>query len=368
MVETQIARAHTLKIHFHGCENSDARPQLEIFGCLAKHASRWEELRLTLTPFLSPVLEGLRDHVPSLQRLSIEWDDEESEAAEDSIDCFESAPSLADVSVTTEYRFISVSIPKGQLTRYELDAPWEIHWGVLKLNPNLVEARVNICFDEEDWPDPGEKIELLFLRRLYASHSRVLTFLHFTLLEEISLNLYDNDFDTPQNAVGPADLADLESSLMDSSCSLRKLCFQGCSDAHLIAALLQKLCSVVDFAIITDSPAASEQAEILMSIFNEEAAQSGVLVPHLRRLAFGCIKEGSLNYGRFLELVKLRWEAKSYPLQSAALYVFSDPAPDVVVVVDGLNALREAGFDLVYLEGVDASVAMDNWLCFSQWN
>lgn len=372
MIETQISRAHKLKVHFHGCETSDPLPQIENFKCVVKHASHWEELSLTLTSFLSPLLEGLQGHVPLLERLAIELDDEESEVAVSSIDCFKLAPSLADVSLTYESRFIPFSFPTGQLTRYELDATWEIHRGVLNSSPNLVEARINICFDDMDWLDPDDRIELLHLRRLYVSHSRVLTFLKLSLLEELSLSLYDIALDPPQNTVIPDDddggLADLESSLMSSSFFIRRLCFTGCSNPHRIAVLLQKYSSIVEFAIITHTLTASAQAAILMDILNAETAGSRIVAPQLCRVVFGCIDQGSLDYSRFLKLVKYRWETKSCALNNAALLTETGPSPEAAVL-DSLGALRTAGLDFVWLNDNDweASIAIDYLLCYSQW-
>ncbi|KAJ7147736.1 hypothetical protein C8R43DRAFT_1010541 [Mycena crocata] len=40
MVQTHIARAQKLKIHFYGCQKSDPRPQMETFHFLAEHAFR----------------------------------------------------------------------------------------------------------------------------------------------------------------------------------------------------------------------------------------------------------------------------------------------------------------------------------------
>ncbi|KAJ6580727.1 hypothetical protein B0H19DRAFT_1328836, partial [Mycena capillaripes] len=67
MVQTHIARADRLKIHFYGCQSSDSQPQIEIFECLARHASQWEELSLRLTSDLWPLLALLRGRFPLLQ-------------------------------------------------------------------------------------------------------------------------------------------------------------------------------------------------------------------------------------------------------------------------------------------------------------
>ncbi|KAJ7609363.1 hypothetical protein DFH06DRAFT_1308932 [Mycena polygramma] len=340
MVETQIARAgHNLKVHFHGCEATDSFPQLEVFRCLAKHALRWEELSLTVTSAHFPLLASLRGRVPLLRRLWFQWDTRESQESADSVDCFESAPSLVD-----------------QLTRYELDAPRDIHQGILKLAKNLVEACVTVSFDGNLWPGPGGVIELLSLRRLNVSDPFALTFLKFPLLEEIAMYLDHG------NA-----LIHLESSIARSSCPIRKLCIQGCSNAPKIAGFLQKFNSIVEFAVITASFAASTEAKILMEILHNEETGGKIVAPHLRRLSFGCSDNGFLDYATYLALVNYRWKANSCTLRSAGLCIDSRPSPDVQVL-SGISALREDGLDFVVLRGVKASIAMDDWLFYSQWN
>ncbi|KAJ6580707.1 hypothetical protein B0H19DRAFT_1112157 [Mycena capillaripes] len=96
MVETQIARARRLKVHFYGYQTSDFRPQVEIFQCLIKHSSRWEEFSLTLTSHLFPLLVSLRDRVALLRRMWIQWDAPDGQAAMEWIDCFQTAPSASD--------------------------------------------------------------------------------------------------------------------------------------------------------------------------------------------------------------------------------------------------------------------------------
>ncbi|KAJ7609347.1 hypothetical protein DFH06DRAFT_1247221 [Mycena polygramma] len=340
MIETQISRAPTMKIHFRGCETTNPRPQLRIFHCLAEHALRWEELDLTVTSALFPLLVNLRGHLPLLRRLCIQWGNRQSQAAADSIDCFESAPSLVDVGVYSEYRYIPVSFPTRQITHYDLDAPWEIHRGILKLTQNLLEASITISFeDTPQWPELRETIELLHLRRLDVSHSHVLTFLKFPVLEEISLDLHNTEL---QNS---ATLVDLESSLMYSQCPIRKLGFQGCPDAQRITALLQKFC-IAEFTIITATPAASVEAGALMDIFSKEAADGRAAAPHLRQLCFECIYGGSLDYGRYLKMVKYRWEVGG--LKSAELHVNSGYAGPDAKVLAGLEALRKEGLEFVF--------------------
>ncbi|KAJ7113998.1 hypothetical protein C8R44DRAFT_229803 [Mycena epipterygia] len=140
MVETQIARAQTLKIHFYGSQTKNSRPQIEMFHLLAEHSSRWEELRVSLTSDLFPLLASLRHRLPSLRRLWIQWSDPKSQVGAESINCFEVAPSLLNAGFSNRHRHVPILLPAHQLTRYYLEGPWEMHAGMLKLARNLAET------------------------------------------------------------------------------------------------------------------------------------------------------------------------------------------------------------------------------------
>ncbi|KAJ7155825.1 hypothetical protein C8R46DRAFT_434201 [Mycena filopes] len=121
MLETHVARAQKLKIHFYGQERCEHAPQIEVFKYLASHCSRWEELSLSLTTGLVPLLSSLQDRIPSLCRLNIRWSDEISQFDVRSIDCFRSAPSLVDFATFNEHRPVPIRLPLQQLTAYRAD-------------------------------------------------------------------------------------------------------------------------------------------------------------------------------------------------------------------------------------------------------
>ncbi|KAJ7138214.1 hypothetical protein C8R44DRAFT_341786 [Mycena epipterygia] len=193
MVKAHIQRAHLLKIHFYGGNESDSRPQIEIFRCLVEHSVRWQDFCVCLTPDLLPLLTGLRNRLTSLRRLWLEWTDRESQTGVDYIDCFERAPSLVDVAIYNEYRYVPTLLPSHQLTQYDIDGPWEMHRGILQQTPNLVQARIYTDFDDEPWSDTGEIIHLLRLQRLLVSHEEILNFLRVPVLQEIALKAYEEE-------------------------------------------------------------------------------------------------------------------------------------------------------------------------------
>ncbi|KAJ7906142.1 hypothetical protein B0H13DRAFT_2507134 [Mycena leptocephala] len=249
MVKTQVARAKTLKIHFYGSEALDPLPQIEVFDYLAVHASRWEELALGLTSPLVPLLASLRDRVPLLQRLWIEWCGE-TQAAAYSINCFQTTPSLMDASVNNTHGVISVALPFHNLTRYHLETSWAAHQGILKLAHSLVEASIS-CHSHGDapWPNPDEIIELRVLRRLFASHPQILGYLRTPCLEEFAVDFLEHENTILQTH--------LESLVLRSACPLRRLCLSGIPAVLPVAEILSRIPSIVHFTASISVPRAA---------------------------------------------------------------------------------------------------------------
>ncbi|KAJ6580728.1 hypothetical protein B0H19DRAFT_1369243 [Mycena capillaripes] len=268
---------------------------------------------------------------------------------------------LAQLLLTRTEPFTPISFPAPQLTRYDLDAPWQIHRGILKLAPNLVEARITTLFDDEPWPELGEIIELPCLRRLYVSHSDSLQFLLFPVLEEIAI--FWDEFDAGRDD----GLSRLESSLIRSSCPVRRLCLEGCPETGLSMDILNKFPSIVELAIIINSADASKEGGTLMNNLIASSVSSRIVAPQLCCLYFGCINDGSIDHELYLAMVKTRWEADRCALKSAALLIDSRSRPSDALL-SKLKDLREDGLGLVLLNGKAASIAMDDWLHFSLWN
>jgi hypothetical protein len=93
-----------------------------------------------------PILVALRDQIPSLQRLWIQWNSAEDQIGVRSIDCFQTASSLVDFGALNEFGFVPILLPVYYLTRYAIDCPLDEHIHILKQTPNLVEARIDIEF------------------------------------------------------------------------------------------------------------------------------------------------------------------------------------------------------------------------------
>ncbi|KAJ6580862.1 hypothetical protein B0H19DRAFT_486541 [Mycena capillaripes] len=362
-VETLIQRSPKLKIHFYACPDKDFRHQIRMFELLSQHTSRWEEFSLGLTPAIVPLLPALRDRLTSLKRLWIQWNGSPEGLPTESIDCFQTARSLIDAGFTSQYQFLPISLPLHQLVRYQLDGPWGIHKDLLRLAPNLVEARVIIDFEEEPqhWLNSRDTIiDCLHLQRLFVSEPELLDHFRAPLLDHLALSV-EAKSDLPQH---------LEAFLGRSGCPLRKLCLDGCPDALATTTILQKLPCITELSIIIYEIEASQQINNLMSTLTvSKTAGSTVVAPQLRSLCFGCQETGYIDYGAYLEMLKSRWNLMEVRALTAAALVwdYNIVGPDLATL-RGLHALRRDGLDLLMIEDEGAVNELDAWACSTSWN
>ncbi|KAF8211822.1 hypothetical protein K438DRAFT_1808022 [Mycena galopus ATCC 62051] len=344
-ITAQIQRAEELKIHFYGSERADSGSQIQIFQLLSQHSSRWKELGLGLTSQIVPLLTALQDRVPSLKRVWIhdQRDRQESQAAVQSINCFQSAPSLLDFGVSAKHGFIPMKAPVHQLTRFQFRGPWEWHKGVLRLTQRLLQASI-VIDDGEFGEDTDEIINLSHLRKLYISDPAALSALRAPALQELSFW-----FDPDQ----PDILLHLETFVGRSACRLRRLCLTGSPDSSTTLEILQKIPSIDELVISTDEPKREvrQNTDTLMEALTvSNLAGATVIAPHLSLMLFACKKETCFNYAAYLRMVQSRWQAAGCALKTAVLLVHLGPLPDPAILY-GLHALREEGLDFVFLQG-----------------
>ncbi|KAJ7483493.1 hypothetical protein FB451DRAFT_1393596 [Mycena latifolia] len=356
MVKTQIERAHRLRIHFYGNEKKPSQPQIEMFRLLTEHSAQWEELFIELTADIVPLLANLRHRVPSLRKLRMQWDVSESQEGVESIDCFQTAPSLFDVAIFNKYHYVSTLLPAQQLTHYALDAPWNVHAVVLKVACSLIEARIDISFDDDPWPVSDEPIDLSLLRRLYVSHADVLRYLKVPLVQDLAYALDGDE--------GPDDLPrHLEPFVVRSGCTLRRLCLHGTPVPSIAVEILRKLPSVSELAIITADAedAACKAANALISHLTlPDPTGSAVLAPQLSKIHFGCQNGSFIDFTLYLQMLKSRWKAQECALEGAALVMESGPKPDPAAL-NALNMLCQDGLDLLFLRGSKATEVLERW-------
>ncbi|KAJ6552057.1 hypothetical protein DFH09DRAFT_1366446 [Mycena vulgaris] len=358
MIKTQIQRAQKLKVYFYG-DSKRALRHIEMFRCLAEHSPRWEELHITLTAHISPLLWSLRDRLPSLRELSMKWDSPESLAEVVSIDCFQTAPSLLAVGIFNQYRHLSIPLPAHQLTLSDLDGPWEMHRDILKLAKNLVQARIFVDFDDEPWPNPGEPINLLLLRRLSVSHVELFSYLTAPAVQEIAFYLEIDD--EPDQS-----LRHLKSFVERSRCTLRRLSFRGTPAPDTAVEILRKYPSVIELGIITsrtygDREATDEGANALISHLTiPHPSGSVMLAPQLSKLYVGCRGKSSIDYALYLQMLRSRWKTNDCSLNSAELPTEFGPKPDSLMR-SGLDVLCRDGLNILLLEGSEAGEIIEWW-------
>ncbi|KAF7371151.1 F-box domain-containing protein [Mycena sanguinolenta] len=353
LVEAQIRRAQNLKVHFYASRESDSHRQRQMFEVLSKHSLQWEELSIGITSDMVPLLAALCGQLSSLKRLWIQWDDGEAENLEgavQSINCFQTAASLVEFGFCNQSNFGPVSLPTHQLTRIQLDGPWEDHRGVLKLAPNLIEARLR--FENYDEPQ-AELIDLLHLRRLRLSNPKALDNLRAPALEELS-------FWVPPNQ--PPDVQAIQAFTDRSACPLRRLSLGGFPDAQTTIQMLQKFAFIIELVIIIDDPDAEQEIDLLISSLT--ISQDTVVAPHLHSLFFGCEEDSRIDYKMYLEMLKSRFGARS-ALRNAAL--LAERRRIDRETLRGLDALRGDGMDLLVVEGGAVSAEAKRWSYATLW-
>ncbi|KAJ6471862.1 hypothetical protein C8R45DRAFT_874684 [Mycena sanguinolenta] len=354
LVEAQIRRAQSLKIHFYASRESDPHGQTQMFELLSRHSLRWEELSIGITSDIVPLLAVLCGRISSLKRLWIQWDNGEAEnqgpEAIPSIDCFQTAPALVEFGFCNQSSFGQVSLPTHQLTRVQLDGSWEDHKGVLKLAPNLVEARIR--FENYDDPQP-ELIDLPHLRRLRLSNPKALDNIRAPALEELS-------FWVPP--IQPPDVLAVQAFVDHSACPLRRLSLGGFPDAQTTIQMLQKFAFITELVVIIDDPDAKQEIDFLTSSLT--ASHDTVLAPHLRCLFFGCEEDSRIDYKMYLEMLKSRFGARS-ALRNAAL--LAERRGIDRETLRGLDALRREGLDLSVIQGNEVSAEAKRWSYATLW-
>ncbi|KAJ6467992.1 hypothetical protein C8R47DRAFT_810655 [Mycena vitilis] len=265
------------------------------------------------------MLNDLRGRVPSLCRVSIRWDCEESRAGANSIDFLGSAPSLVGLDLLNKHRYVPVSLPAQQLTRYRLDAPWEIHEGLLKLASNLVEADISVKSSASLWPESDVVINLSSVRRLYASTPQVFRRIRVPALEELAMN-----FKSHHATVA----GDLKSLLARSGCNLQRLCLAGCCHAPTNIFILQNNPSIVELRIIITK----EKVARAVNKFIERLMVPGStpVIPQLSSLSLAPTSVAAtscLDYAARLKMAESRRSSQECALSHAALIFRNSPVP-----------------------------------------
>ncbi|KAF7373084.1 hypothetical protein MSAN_00516200 [Mycena sanguinolenta] len=354
MVKTQIERARTLKVRFYGARYRALRPQVDILELLLQHSSIWEEIRIQLTRDLVPYVEAFADPLPVLRRAWVQWNGADSQRYIESIDCFKSAVSLTDIGACSQYQFIPILLPMHrQLTRYDFDAPWNTHCELLKSLPCLHEVRITCAFgvSEEELVAP---INLPLLKRLYVSHAEILEDLKAPSLTELAV------------CGGPSDY--WEDFLLQSSCSLRRLCIEGMPDTYDTVKILEQFSSITELAVKINGEADVEQ-ELLADFLAHFTVSNAIpILPHMTELGFGYCNGSDVYYPEYLDMLASRWNAGDCALKAAELMISEphlDPDP---ISLARLDMLRQDGLNISLLSGEAAETRMNRWSHIASWD
>ncbi|KAF7336538.1 hypothetical protein MSAN_02285900 [Mycena sanguinolenta] len=363
LVKIHIGRARSLKIHFFGSQDCGSDSQIALFKLLAEHSAQWEELNLQLTSHLLPYVHTLPRDLTALRRARVNFDTPESQPPDfETVDFFRMAISLIDIGVFCRHRFLPTRLPlMHQLTRYDFDAPWSTHSELLKSLPNLREVRLHVDFDDEDWPEAGEPISLLHLRRLFVNDSSSLDYLRAPGLEEIAI-LGDATENTET-------CVDLESFLTRSACSPRRLCLRGFLDESL-TNVLEKHPSFTEVAVMDAED--DDEREILSSfvtrLSNSNSTPSALSLPHITAIGFASLRPDTVLYRLLVNMLESRWNAGQNAFRAAELLLLESHARPDPQSAARIEKLRAAGLQISILSEDEATVRANRWMLRAQWS
>ncbi|KAJ7625639.1 hypothetical protein FB45DRAFT_69933 [Roridomyces roridus] len=349
MIQTQMDRSRCLKIHFFGSEAADSAPQIKLFNLLSQQSNRWEELNIQLTKDLVPHLNAIRGRLASLRRLWVQCSDASSDMGTNLIDCFDTAPLLAEAGWFNASHFIplAVLLPVHQLTCYRANGPWETHHrNFLKIASHLVEAWIAIQFDDADWrqnPATGGIVDLPHLRRLFVSDIEILAHLRAPSLVELAIRMRSG---------GPPALDYLGPFFDRSSCAPHTLCLSGTLDASVTAAILQEYAFIKRFRLVVNKLSVDEN-----TIRNAVNAHTTLLIPgatsvspHLDEISFGSYLQGApIDYSLFLKMLLSRRGT----LKAAAFFTEHGPISGAEIVTAS-DELRRSGLRVSMRSGREA--------------
>ncbi|KAJ6485510.1 hypothetical protein C8R45DRAFT_996833 [Mycena sanguinolenta] len=352
MIETHVARAQKLRIYFHGCDpfNRHDSNQIEIFQCLVKHASLWEELHLEATHSLYALFESLPNCVPLLHRVRMRVRRNRRSPSAESFRFLNTAPSLVDIRLYNQPSSFSFH-PSSQLIRYQLQAPLKIHLGVLQLAPKLIEVHMRVQVDDESWPDPREIIVLSSVRHLYTSQPKALDYIQTPALEDLAVPFGISSCHHP------------DSFLARSSCALRCLCIPDGLEfgAHETLAVISNIPSLIELRFtISDS---IRQVNALLAELTISEVGTRTVAPQLSSISFALRPwaHETFGYGAYVKMIKSRLKSPECALTSTTLCMTS--CPDLnSPVIRSLDLLNETDLQFTLLTGSEAAGMMDRWM------
>ncbi|KAJ7607867.1 hypothetical protein FB45DRAFT_1130500 [Roridomyces roridus] len=364
-IEVHVQRARKLHVHFYASLEHDADSQIQMLRYLIEHSVHWEEACLEVTAELAPLLLSLRDRIPALRKIWLDWIDEDGEAAAPSLDYLQSASSLVDLGLYRRALPVIVFPPVNQLTRYHVEgACWNTHWAILKANPNLVVAHISDFRAAPEWDAPSEVIHLSRLRCLLPC------------LEQITLGC-------PQDQT-TIDGAILDRFISDTSSRLRRLGLRGQPHRDFVRAIVQRYTSITELAILIRPVTGShsnrfddDSDETVLDLANLLDVSGDVVVaPRLSHfyLAFeGALSLSNVGYGSYLQMLTSRLNLLPRTLQAATIFYECElePTADLIPAPHAeLELLAQAGVGFSCSQAasfIGDSGVMLRWMCAQEW-
>nr|GAT55975.1 predicted protein [Mycena chlorophos] len=287
------------------------------------------------------MLNALADRLPDLRKVSLQWEDDDL-SDDDGIHCLQTAPNLVQVAVSNINHFVPVDLPTSQLTRYSLDAAWDVHWGILNLATNLTTAYVNIDFDfEEEWPPVVEPVSLIHLRRLHASHLQILDYLNLPALEAAAIRI--DTFEDEEHFV-----PNLMSLARRSSCELKSVRLIGSPTAPVIAQLFRECATIEDLRLMFAGDATNDWKDIkkIMTVLTPLLSSTdSQTLKTLRFLILGKNRLNPADVDVFLSMAELRARNAEYAAFDYLEWLVERPGRASNLMYEGLESLKD---DLSY--------------------
>ncbi|KAF8143265.1 hypothetical protein K438DRAFT_650423 [Mycena galopus ATCC 62051] len=360
LLQAQLQRASRIRVEFmlHVPFSSDrtiSENHLALFQLLVDHSPRWEELRLCVIPEIIPMITTLRDRIPVLRKLYLEWPSSDS-GGTNAMDYFSRAPALRHIALMLNSRTLSVPLPAHQLTRYQINCSWERHMEMLQVAKNLTEAHITVCGSATPRIVPGGVIELRYLRRLYVSDVDILDSLRLPALD---------DFGFFQDEFGTDPSPHIDSVTARSSCVLRRLCVFGSADGEIIASVLQKHHGILELAVADITAGFDDDFSGIDPLISKLAERNSngifAIAPQLAAIFFGFqYRSCPVNYELWHDMLRARWETGALKTASLLNRYRSKQPPSSIR--GRLQDLQVEGLNLLCLDGNDAIEAMTDWI------
>ncbi|KAJ7828226.1 hypothetical protein B0H14DRAFT_3719029 [Mycena olivaceomarginata] len=215
---------------------------------------------------------------------------------------------------------------------------------------------ISIDFDEEDWSDSLETVDLLRLRHLYISPAGASKYFKVPALENSHWILSKEKTSFRLSVLCSTGLR----APSDDSAS-RLLWPIRPSNTYNAAP------SLTEFLILHDDGSPRDEINALISALTLPNYPGGLgLAPQLHLISFGCDYESHSDYETYLDMLQSRRGAENCALQSAALLIVDGLKPESETVRN-LHTLRQEGLDLLLLEGVKARDEMLPWDYSTLW-